>query len=502
MSSAYRFLLIILLSFALGCRESVRNSEVIHGMIGLPSALMPSVDNDLDAVQIYSQIYETLLVLGRDFKTLKPHLCLSWEMDSLGKSFTFRLRRGIVFHDGSKLNAAAVKYSVDWLKKTNPNNAVLNNIQAVKVYDDSVFAVILKEARPAFIYAAASPSAFPLISPSAIKKYGKAIARNPVGSGPFKLYKWRNGDKIILKKNCSWWKSDVNINHIIFKGFDNYKQIEENLKSNHTDIAYAISGYSLDRLKWMGKINYAVNKPISTIFIGFNLKNEILSKKSLRKALVLSLNTQKIVNFINRGNADISNNPLPKILRQDSVDYPIQFNPALAREILIKEGYKNGLTLNLYYPKNFFTRQTYIEAVKTAFKKVGITLNITAFDSWIELERAMKSNSSQIFIYGWGAEILGDAGNFLQTLFYSSSKRNFFHYHNKYIDKILDKALLEPDKSRRADYYKKAVQLIMEDIPAVFLMHVKEFYAYNKEKIKSVTISPYGTVRYDKIILR
>jgi ABC-type transport system substrate-binding protein len=190
------------------------------------------------------------------------------------------------------------------------------------------------------------------------------------------------------------------------------------------------------------------------------------------------------------------------VFLNDNSGYSSQFNPEEAKRILLQEGYAEGLTLNFYYPRNFFTRPTYVESIKTAFRKVGITLNITAFDSWKDLEEAMNNESSQVFIYGWGAEILGDAGNFLRTLFYSTSKTNFFHYNNKDVDNILDKALREKSSSLRDVYYREAVQRIMDDIPALFLMHVKEFYAYNKEKIKSVSISPYGIICYDKIILR
>ena len=501
-TAANRLLIISILSLLLCCQVNNENREVIHALSVLPSGLMPTIDNNIDAVQIYSQIYETLLSLDQDFKTLKPNLCKSWDMDSVGKAFTFHLYRNVLFHDGSKMNASSLKYSIDWLIENNQKNRNLRCINSVNVIDDSTLNIILKNPRPAFIYAIASPSELPIVSAAAIKKDGLHISQNPSGSGPFKLQEWQKGKKIILEKNNAWWRGNVNLDRIIFMGFKNYNRIEESLIQNKVDIVYAIRGYSLDRMKWMGKINYAVNKSISTIFIGFNLKNNILNNKNIRKALAMSLNTNKIVNLINRGNADISNNPLPGVFFNDNSAYSSQFNPEEAKKILIQEGYAKGLTLNFYYPRNFFTRPTYVESIKTALQKVGITLNITAFDSWEDLEEAMNSDSSQVFIYGWGAEILGDAGNFLRTLFYSTSKTNFFHYNNKDVDNILDKALLEKDKSLRDEYYRETVQRIMDDIPALFLMHVKEFYAYNKEKIKSVSISPYGIICYDKIILR
>jgi len=500
--TAVRVFLIGLLSFILfNCQQDRDKYEIRHAMTNLPVSLTPSIDKNIDAIQIYSQLYETLISLDHDFKTLKPNLCKSWEIDSGNKSFTFHLRDDVWFHDDSKLDASSVKYSIDWLKNQNKCSLILNSIKKITVKDDTTFTIILNEPRPTFIYALASPSEISIISESALRKYGDKISNNPIGTGPFKLKEWRNNHKIVLTRNDSYWKSKVKIENIIFLGFNKYSQIEKNLKENKVDIAYAIQGYSLDRLKWLGKIDYVVNEPINTIFIGFNIKNPILANKNIRKALSMSVNTNKIVTLINRGNAEIANNPLPKTFLHFNRN-PLEYNPVEAKKILTGEGYKNDLQLNFYYPKNFFSRQTFIESIKTAYKKVDISLHIRSFNSWKDHEKAMESDSSQIFIYGWGAEILGDAGNFLRTLFYSSSKTNFFHYKNKQVDNILDKALIEKNKTIRENYYHEAVDLILNDIPAVFLMHVKEFYAYNKDKIKSVKISPYGIICYDKITLK
>ena len=115
--------------------------------------------------------------------------------------------------------------------------------------------------------------------------------------------------------------------------------------------------------------------------------------------------------------------------------------------------------------------------------------------------QACKSDSAQMFISGWRSEVLGDAENFLYSLFHSGSKHNILHYENNKIDERLEDARREPSNQERQKLYREIMKTILNDTPAVFLYHVKPHFAYNREKIKSLPVNPYGIIQYHRVVL-
>ena len=124
-----------------------------------------------------------------------------------------------------------------------------------------------------------------------------------------------------------------------------------------------------------------------------------------------------------------------------------------------------------------------------------------SFDSYTALNQACRSDSAQLFLNNWQADVLGDPENFLYSLFYSTSEYNFFHYMNPRVDKWLDSARVEPGWKERQKLYQKIVEQVMQDTPAVFLYHVIPVYAYNKRKIMSLPVNPYGIINYHQVLL-
>ncbi|MEJ2538141.1 MAG: ABC transporter substrate-binding protein, partial [Calditrichia bacterium] len=286
-----------------------------------------------------------------------------------------------------------------------------------------------------------------------------------------------------------------------FKFFNNDSEREKSILQNKADILYAISGFAIDRLKWLGKIEYEVIPTFSTLYIGFNLDNKILGKKEIRKAILNSINIPSLVLNILRGNSIIAKGPLPPSLFYYNEIAQDPYNLEEAKQLLKNSDAKGNLKLNLFYPKEAIVRQTILEFIKANLAKVGITLEIIPFNTWKEHNLACQSDSAQLFIGAWGSDVLGDPENFLYSLFYSTSEFNYFHYHNAKVDRWLEEAAQEPIREKRDILYQKIVRTILDDTPAVFLYHVKPHFAYNKEKIKYLPVNPYGIIQFNQIIL-
>ena len=282
---------------------------------------------------------------------------------------------------------------------------------------------------------------------------------------------------------------------------EDYSHFEDLIKEGNCDIYYSVPGFYIDRLKWLGKVEYATVKAFSLVFLGFNNEDPLLKRKIVRQAILSCIDHSRLVQYILRGNSIIAEEPLPPVfsnpIEQSQQEYSLEY----ARELMKNAGLSGGLTLRFYDIERFRSRNTIIEAIRNDLQKIKIQIVIKTFDTFEQLNQACRSDSAQLFLNSWQADVLGDPENFLYSLFYSTSDYNFFHYNNQRVDSWLDTARIEPDWEKRQLLYQKIVGQILEDIPAVFLYHVIPVYAYNQRKIKSLSVSPYGIINYHRVVL-
>ncbi len=490
----------IFVLFFISCQGRPK-PNIVYGVQYLPKGLDPAINFGIDAIQIYSQIYETLTILDSSANQIKPNLAKDWSVSNDYKSYIFHLRENVKFHDGSKLNAETARNSYLRQISLNPESPLFNQIETINAKDSLTLEIVMKNPSPIFLYNLTSPLSLVVISQQLLKKPDSQIINQPIGTGPYKFESWDSNKSISLSKFNAYWGDKSEINHIDFKFFNNKIEREESISNNKVDLLYAISGFAIDRLKWLGKIDYKLVLPYSTFYIGYNLNNVLFKEIGIRKAILKSLNIPSLVLNIMRGNSIIAKGPLPPSLFHYNNISQENFNLEEAKKLLRNSGIKGKLKLKLFYPKEAFVRQTIFEFIEANLAKVGITLELIPFDTWEEHNIACKSDSTQLFIGAWGSEVLGDPENFLYSLFYSTSEFNYFHYHNENVDRWLEEAAREPIRKKRDVLYQKIVKTILDDTPAVFLYHVKPNFAYNKEKIKYLPVNPYGIIQFNRIIL-
>ncbi|HLG69108.1 MAG TPA: ABC transporter substrate-binding protein [Chloroflexota bacterium] len=166
---------------------------------------------------ITEALYDTLVYQDPTDNTIKPGLATSWTVSDDGKTYTFKLREDAKFHDGTPVNAEAVRFSLDRAvdKQYNPNNAYATSLMEAydhsEVVDEHTVKVITKERRVNFLPSAMGRSYLGIVSPTAVKKYGdKGFGEHPVGSGPYRFVEWAHGDHITIERNPDYkWSSPI-----------------------------------------------------------------------------------------------------------------------------------------------------------------------------------------------------------------------------------------------------------------------------------------------------
>ena len=183
---------------------------LVVGLVAEPVNLDPAQVTDLNSNRVGRRIVETLVTFPEESTQVVAGLAESWAVSRDGLRYTFKLRPGIKFHDGTPFNAEAVKFSIE--RQINPDhpfnklgkypfaNYFFGNVKAVEVVNESTVEFVLKEPRASFL-AVLTAGAASIVSPTAVKKFGQDYALQPAGTGPFKYVSWERGQRVVLEKN-------------------------------------------------------------------------------------------------------------------------------------------------------------------------------------------------------------------------------------------------------------------------------------------------------------
>jgi len=469
---------------------------------------------DGESIKAGIQILENLVMFNKDTMDVEPQLATSWEVSKDGLIWTFKLRKGIKFHDGTPFNANAVKVSFDRvIDKENPYNKYgnwkylqlgLGPIKEVKMIDD--FTVSLRTEKPyAPLLANLALWLCPILSPAAIEKYKEEIGRNPVGTGPFKFVKWVKDDQILLERNDEYWGQKAHLDRIILKSIPEVSARFMALQSGAIDIADDLDPDSIKMARGNPNFKMVERPSINVGYLAMNTKKPILSNKLVRQAINHAIDKKTIVQSIFQGLAIPAKNPYPPSIwgyNNKIVDY--DFSVQKAKDLLAKAGYPKGFEIELWAMP--VSRVYMPEPVKTAeliqayLAAVGINAKIVRHEWGVYLDKTSKGEHDMCML-GW----LGgnaDPDTFLYGLLGGDNAKvpaaNIAFWENEEYDKLVKDAQQVFDKAKRSAFYMKAQEIFHEEVPWVPLVHTTIVRTYNK-KVHDVPLRPNGLNSFQMI---
>jgi ABC-type transport system substrate-binding protein len=382
-------------------------------------------------------------------------------------------------------------------------------VEGLRTPDDYTLVIKLKKPWPQIVYLLAHLPTAP-IAKEAVDYYGRDIINHPVGTGPFKLKRWHKGSFIEFVRNhtfreefypCEGESADIEKGHLRDAGkaipmIDRIVMmiIQEDPprwflflqgklgvsgipKDNFSEAIDQRGGLTEQMRK--RNIHLLTFRDPSTYWIGFNMEDPILgANKPLRQALACAVDRDKYIELFTNNRGEAAYGFIPPLMK--AYDPEIKktarcgYAPELAKE-LVREAEKihNGPIpkLTLAMPGTDVVVRQRGEFLKRNFKEVGLDVEIDYMD-WPTFQDKVKSKSAQMFTLGWIADY-PDAENFLQ-LFYSKNASpgpNNFNYSNGDFDRLYEQLAVMPDSPARTELYRKAQRIVVEDVPAIFLMH-------------------------------
>lgn len=489
---------------------------LVVGLVAEPVALDPAQVTDLNSNRVGRRVAETLVWFAEESTQIVPWLAESWTISPDGLQYTFKLRRGVKFHDGTPLTAAAVKFSIERqivpehpaakLGKYPFANYFFGNVKAVEPMDETTVRFVLKEPRASFL-AILCAGAASIVSPAAVMKSGLDYGTQPVGTGPFKFASWDRGQKVVLEKNPSYWKHPVKIERVIYRPIVEDQARLTELLTGGLDLIVGVAPDFVGQLEGNLKLTMLKQVGAHVWYLAFNNEKKPFTDKRVRQALNYAINKDAIVRDVLKGTGALSKGPvLPGTWGDDARLKPFPYDPARAKKLLVEAGYPNGFSTTVWVPESGSGMQSPVAmttVIQSNLKAVGVTMAMQTME-WGTFLAKLRTKEQDTFALSWmaGSE---DPDLVLYPLLHSSQQTpvgpNRAMYKNTRFDELLTNARLTTDQAKRAEMYREAQRILHDDPPWIFIDHEVQTAAHSK-RVQGFKLHPSFDLRIESVSLK
>jgi len=498
------FISLLSVVFIAGFTVASNAKVLVVGQIAEPKSLDPSTVTAVNDFRIVMNIYDGLVRYTDGKLEVEPALAKSWDISSDGTVYTFNLRSGIKFHDGSDFNADAVKFNFDrMLNKDHPYHNTgpfplsffFSAIKSVDVVNANTVKFTLNEPYAPFLSNLAYPTGL-IVSPAGVKKHGKDFGRNPSGTGPFKFNEWKSNERVVVDKNSGYWDGKAGTDAVVFRPITDANTRVAEMLSGGIDMMVEVPPASLSKFGG-SKFSIVEQAGPHVWFLILNAKEGPFANKKVRQAANYAINKQAIVNDVLEGTAAIAAGPTPPAFAwaYNNSLQPYPYDPAKAKA-LIKEAGVEGAKLTFYVTEGgsgMLDPVAMGTAIQADLKAVGFDVEIKTFE-WNSFlgevnpglegkadmaEMAWMTNDPDTLPFlALRTESWPDKGGF-----------NSGYYSNPKVDDLLNKARSSTDQAERAKLYQEMQEIVQEDAPWVFVANWKQ-NAVTSNKVSNFSLQP------------
>ncbi|WP_190243223.1 ABC transporter substrate-binding protein [Arthrobacter globiformis] len=503
------------------------------GTASQPLGLDPALANDVESQRVTRQILEGLVGVDQTTGEPTPLLATQWTESPDGLAYTFTLRPGVTFHDGSPFNADAVCTNFDrWfnfseaLRKQAPGTTFKGVFKEHADHPElSVFKsctalsalrvrINLTERFTGFLQALTLP-AFAISSPKALAA-GKAdqptlrrgsqalsaYATHPVGTGPFRFSAWDSAG-VTLTDNKEYWGTRGQIATLKFVTYDHPQTRLQALLDGRIDGYDSVTVGNFDQLVKRGK-QIIQRDPFSVMYLGMNQAIPVLKDLKVRQAIELAIDKDTLIRrFFIDNTAQASQFVPPKLSGFNNNAPALGYDPRKAKELLAEAGYR-GQALKFYYPMNVTrpylpTPEKVYAEISRQLTAVGLNIQPVPVD-WTDgyLQKVQNPGDHALHLLGWNGSY-SDADNFLAPLF--GEKNGEFGYQDPQVFSKIDRARGLPDGQERTQQYQTINAQIAESLPAVPIAFPISALALS-DRVISYPASPVLNEVFTKVQLR
>ena len=447
--------------------------------IGIPQDLEESLDPHMAVAagtkEILFNIYEGLVKPDKD-GNMVPAVASSYTVEDGGKTYTFTLRDGILFHDGTQVTVEDIKYSIERCADTSGEGTLLvpafSNIENVEIVDDKTVSIHLKEASTDFLSE---------LTVAIIPEHNENPAQNAIGTGPYRYVSRSIQENIVLTRFDDYWGTPANIKDITLRIIADGDMIVTNLKSGAVDMFCRIS---TDQANELAGTDFEIYEGTMNLVQAMYLNNsfEPFQDVRVRQALCYAVSPQDILElgFDGKGTV-IGSSMFPAFGKYYLPELSDMYGKDIekAKELLSEAGYGDGFSFTITVPSNYQqhidTAQIIVEQLKEI--NVDATINLVEWGTWVE--EAYTGRNFEATVVGVDASTLTAAS--LLERFQSDSSKNFINFSDEAYDTAYANAQASTDDKEQISYYQECERILAEQAANVYIQDMACLVALNNK---------------------
>jgi peptide/nickel transport system substrate-binding protein len=454
----------------------VRGGTLRVGWIPGAKTLDPHLSVQFPERFVIYVICNTLVAVDRGFNVV-PELARAWQVSPDGKRVTFQLQPGVKFHDGTDLNAEAVKWNLERIldpQTKSPQRSQLEPaVASVSAPDPHTVVVELKKPFAPLLAALAERPGF-IVSPAAVRKQGEGFGRSPVCTGPFRVTEWIADSRVTLERFADYWeKGKPYLDRMVFQVVPDPTVRITMVRTGEVDIATDVDAKDVPGLAREPGLKVSELKPPARwTGLQWQVDKPPFNNKALRQAIAWAIDRTELKDVLLQGFGEPARGPVVPGLWW--------FNPGLrghgtdveaAKRKLAEAGLAGGFRHKFSVSNTpQWIRQT--ELLQAQLQRIGVTLDLELVNPADQYAQVVQKKINWTHT-NWTQR--ADPNGLLYILYHSKGFANTTGYANPRVDELLDRAAAMYEPERRKPLYFEAEQLIVDDAPYVFLNYTPDF---------------------------
>jgi peptide/nickel transport system substrate-binding protein len=480
-----------------------------------PLKLDPVRVTDNESIEVGGLLFEGLLRWKPGTTDVTAGLATNWEVSNDGKRWTFFLRPNVTFHDGTPLDAAAVVFSFErLLDPTHPHvlgddgrywRSLLKDVIHVRALDAATVEINVRQPYAPLL---GNLAMYPIVSPTAVRRWGEQFRAHPVGTGPFQFESWTHGEHVVVRRNDRYWGKPAILERIVFRVVVDARQRLVELESGSVDLATSILPDEQPFVELHPELVLHHTPGNDVSYLAFNMQKIGFTDVRARRAAAHAINKEPIVKLAYQGRAIAADGPLPPT--QWAYHIPklrYGFDQKRAKELLDGALFDRNQVYKLYAmstPRPYMAQPERVARfIQAALEQVGIHTELI-MQPYPQHRASLEKGEHDLALFGWIGDT-GDPDNFLYVLFHSDNTlgtaQNLSFYKNSEVDSLLIQAQGAVAEMARSSLYRTVQDKIAEDVPWVPIAH-SEFVVAGRAEIENVVLSPLGHPIYAAISRR
>jgi len=461
----------------MGLVGAAQAASLNFALSGNPDTLDPHKTSGTLTFQTIKSIYDTLAEPDVDGKLI-PALAEKWDVSADGLTWTFSLRKGVVFHNGDKFTSADVKATLARVMDkavASPKAKDFGAIEAVDAPDD--FTLVLKLKEPFSPLLATLSSGWGAVLPKSLIDAGHDFGTKPVGTGPFVFKNWMRDSKVVLKKNPDYWmKGYPKLDEVVLHIIPERAVQVQGLLSGQVDVSYVIDQDDLPMLETSPDVT--IEKPLTALIqvMSMNCSSPALQDLRVRQAINHAIDKQKVLDIAYGGGK-----PIGTFMDYGNAYYKdftslYPYDPAKAKALLAEAGVGKDVTLQLYLPQNYEMHVKAGEMYQDMLTKVGLKVNIKLVDWSTWISDVYRGGKYDLTVIGHTGKLDPDG-----TLGGYGTESRYVKWVNASCADLLTEGKKVSGFENRKNLYDQALEIMAREVPFMYLGSSYRNIAYRNE---------------------